>query len=1508
MLCRLFFAIFFVCAASDIVDIVKTDTSTSTSTSTDVYTSSTSETAASSTADPITKNNCKCNKCHPEFEDFAIEYPENTSQQIHFKWKPFDENEKDCIYSCNLDFSSNSSIIYRHIGNSNKGYNSSEEFKNCVEYDGKFECFNVHSNFKTIQKFLVDFNEPRNLTLDVQDDSRILISWDLSGRCNNFNLHVGGSVENVSGKSFVIPDGFCKDIGLAAPRKGAVPRLFFSVPGMVQNASAILSYDLASLTWIPPEMGDCIVGYVIRIGDLEEVVVENVTSVELKVHLESCTEYNVKIAAKSDTHIGQFFEIQATTIGKDIDRNLTLEVLDEMKIKVSWDLLDNCRDFSLHVDDKVIDIFNNETIIENAFCQTIGLSPRNVEKFEHYRSVPNIIQKLDIIPSNNFLKAKWKAPIKNDCVIGYTLQINQKATIDVDNILTYTFENLEPCTSYTIKVAAKSKTDFGNFVIQDRMTLEEDAPKPTCEVIEVRKTEVDVQCNIVQSHSPRCSFNKVKIYCEANEKLEWTIWNTTNIFDLKDLMTIGNLSEFTNYSCKAYVLNSEDLEGKEYDKFEFTTLQEVPSKPRDFELEDVHSYNFTLTWKEPEKMPSIPTGYDLFLENFPNYFIPDECERSANKSNETIEYKIQSKTIPSNPYHSYTAKIRALSSIGPGDYSEQKFSTNIFKPEQPRNFEYVLSNDFGRIYNVSIDARWKYPCNTFGTFSHFQIYISWSIEGNSKVEMVSDEVLANEDMSNIDYSYVYEDVQPQKNYIVSVRTVLKENSYVSEEVQISFPSPDGYPSEPILKPFVDLSNTSFSVDWNPPLHMNGEFQNYNVSIGYLGAIHDTSTDCEVEAQVLYIYSTTGQSYEFVDTNPNHRYNVSVVASTRAGGKFAASKIHETAKTQAGPVQDLNTEIMLSKDQEKYICHVQITFKPPCSMNSQFRSYRVQLLEDGIVNATSEENELSYSFPLEPSKDYVVVVHTITEYGDGVKEEYAFQSPAGVPKVKSNQFILQNVNYTTASILIHKELFDDDNGDILYYSILVTGHDQIDNTTNSYGYWNGEVLPNFPHWSEKTEAIEKYQATPQKWNPFSGNKTYVLYELGTENCSDDDEFCNGPLVPATAYFVEIRGYTANAYKTTKAMYFETDYERALGVAAILGIVLAVLAVVILAGGGGFYVWRKRRVELHVETEIGDESIVHIPVVSNKFPDYYVELQRNPNILKQEFLTLNTTSAELGLLTNVASLPENKKKNRYTNILPFDDTRVILRCTDSDYINASFVKGISDTPEYIATQGPLECTLYDFWKMVLEQNATVIVMLAQFYEQKREKCYKYFPNDHEQMEIEDIQIRCSTELNYGFYRERHILVQTDSKKLNVIHLQFMNWPDFGCPSGTENMLNFCLLVRKFIDEYNTKAIMHCSAGVGRTGTLIAIDILLQTIACNGDLDIFNTVLNLRKQRKNMVQTEAQYMYIHTCINDAILNPPQLKEIKATEPIYENVKDNLIQLKVLKSDSNENIEMEA
>uniref|UniRef100_A0A3P9Q2V9 Tyrosine-protein phosphatase non-receptor type 13 n=1 Tax=Poecilia reticulata TaxID=8081 RepID=A0A3P9Q2V9_POERE len=231
--------------------------------------------------------------------------------------------------------------------------------------------------------------------------------------------------------------------------------------------------------------------------------------------------------------------------------------------------------------------------------------------------------------------------------------------------------------------------------------------------------------------------------------------------------------------------------------------------------------------------------------------------------------------------------------------------------------------------------------------------------------------------------------------------------------------------------------------------------------------------------------------------------------------------------------------------------------------------------------------------------------------------------------------------------------------------------------------------------------------------------------------------------------------------------------------------------------------------------------------------------------------------------VGQTKENKKKNRYKNIIPFDTTRVVIG-KNGGYINANFInmQVKNEHFKYIACQGPLPTTLGDFWQMVWEQNSNVIAMMTQEIESGKVKCQRYWPDTQRTAEMVDdrLQITLVKDQHLDHFVIRLIEVkdvQTNKTKL-VTHLNYTGWPDHGTPSQPEHLLTFISYMRHI--HRSGPIITHCSAGIGRSGALICIDVVLGLISKDADFDISDVVRNMRLQRHGMIQTEEQYIFCY------------------------------------------------
>ncbi|CAH8668393.1 unnamed protein product [Dicrocoelium dendriticum] len=289
---------------------------------------------------------------------------------------------------------------------------------------------------------------------------------------------------------------------------------------------------------------------------------------------------------------------------------------------------------------------------------------------------------------------------------------------------------------------------------------------------------------------------------------------------------------------------------------------------------------------------------------------------------------------------------------------------------------------------------------------------------------------------------------------------------------------------------------------------------------------------------------------------------------------------------------------------------------------------------------------------------------------------------------------------------------------------------------------------------------------------------------------------------------------------------------------------------------------------------------------------------------EFEAMERTVCCTEWASNVAKLPENATRNRYSNVLAYDHTRVILKevGNKSDYINANYIDGYHRRAAYIATQGPIPATFDDFWLMVWEQASNVIVMISNFIERGRRKCDKYWPSTGQQL-YGNISVRMVSETVRAFFTVRvfvirHVRCKRVGKERLVYHYQYTDWRDFDVPSSPLPVLKFIEASVTHWSLEDGPIVVHCSAGVGRTGTYICIESLIRQLQAEQVVTIRSLLEHIRQQRMKLVQTEQQYAFIHDALREYVLYPSHV--IRPT-----HFADCLSHLRALDSSGRSNLE---
>ncbi|XP_028812745.1 receptor-type tyrosine-protein phosphatase eta [Denticeps clupeoides] len=493
----------------------------------------------------------------------------------------------------------------------------------------------------------------------------------------------------------------------------------------------------------------------------------------------------------------------------------------------------------------------------------------------------------------------------------------------------------------------------------------------------------------------------------------------------------------------------------------------------------------------------------------------------------------------------------------------------------------------------------------------------------------------------------------------------------------------------------------------------------------------------------------------------------------------------------------------------------------------------------------------------------------------------------------------NIQYNQFTLQLPVHLLDSSHGTITHYGILLT--------TNSGTLSNEAIYLNktFSDW--KAGATPMYLAMVTKSQLQTRSDVSVLEVLIGDN-SQYEGYTNGPLMAKTSYRYALVLFTNLVIKSSLISVEQSFFSisaineagtlpenpavigAAAGGAVLACIIIGIIAVIVVL------VLRRNK------TKDKDPPALPIQAIRKKIEPIKVEhyeahfkKQRADSFcgFAEEFEDLKPVGVAQPKSSALA--PENRGKNRYNNVLPYDSSRVKLSVQGSpfdDYINANYMPGYNSKKEFIAAQGPLPSTVNEFWRMIWEKNVHTLVMLTRCNEQGRVKCEEYWPS--ESKHYGNLTVTTSSEIPLDDWTIRDFDVRNvkTAETRCIRHFHFTAWPDHGVPETTELLINFRHLVREHMDQFSrhSPTVVHCSAGVGRTGTFIAIDRLIFQIERDDMVDVYGIIHDLRMHRPLMVQTEDQYVFLNQCAMDIIrsrtgTNVDLIYQNTAALSIYEN-----------------------
>ncbi|XP_022183704.1 phosphatidylinositol phosphatase PTPRQ isoform X1 [Myzus persicae] len=783
-------------------------------------------------------------------------------------------------------------------------------------------------------------------------------------------------------------------------------------------------------------------------------------------------------------------------------------------------------------------------------------------------------------------------------------------------------------------------------------------------------------------------------------------------------------------------------------------------------------------------------------------------------------------------------------------------------------------------HNVTL--QWDHPIDPVCNLIHQIVNCSYL---NSSLEMM---VYTPAQAVTID------NLKPFTKYICN-SAFFNKQGYSEKSDDIIFWTKLPVPDPPTNLSILKLSANSVVLAWAAPTTISPDAIKYRWTVTFKNFLYELPNHCapQTAESVVTYFVKNDQTYQYqvVNLMPASCYLVELNAATESGlGNSTNITIHTLSSTSSSVKNLQVTSIEFNL--------VVLSWKYPCMPNGKIAFFHSTLVGERLgfhnhifsikCDISDNETEFEYSLTqLLPEYTYVCTVVAITDSVEnpGQDKRIRFITPSTSPDLPNKYDTYRNLRVTVSDshltqvrLSIPGDLFTSSSGNIQYYSIIVYQDggfpdkpEHGNRLNNPRQQMDNDVWPPVMRtWAEAAPYpfILAYQTTPDRWMPFKDQNDGV-FDIGADDtCSihDQKSYCNGPLRPVTNYRLKLRAFTADGFQDSWTVPFTTRGKPT----AVYYLVLYSVLFAVLITATGMYCILNEKVPWAVQYRV-----IH-PTATRQDPGLPSDMNfkhlsaKTPQEIEAEYDLLNVYSKS-NFTTDAAMMPQNKFKNRYINTLPYDYNRVIIRSGDTDdYINASFIEDSKGYRQYIACQGPMKNTCVDMWQMVLDQDVASIVMLCQISEKDKIKCYKYFPNSNEKLVFGDIQVKNDiTIVDKGRYSFtiRILTVLKGHLKKTIRHFQFHDWPDFGTPNDPSILLQFWRVVQA--KSSNGLVVVHCSAGVGRTGTYIACDMLLRLIHQDrSKLNVFKTVLRLREQRTNMVQTQAQYEFVYEflayCLN--------------------------------------------
>ncbi|KAM3914325.1 receptor-type tyrosine-protein phosphatase F isoform 7-T7 [Leptodactylus fuscus] len=891
------------------------------------------------------------------------------------------------------------------------------------------------------------------------------------------------------------------------------------------------------------------------------------------------------------------------------------------------------------------------------------------------------------------------------------------------------------------------------------------------------------------------------------------------------------------------------------------TAQSMPSAPpRKVEVDSVNSTSVRVTWKSP-----LPTKQNGQIRGYQVTYV--RLEGGEPRGNPVIKdvmlAEAQEALITGlSPETTYSITVAAYTTKGDGARSKPKVVTTTGAlPGKP-------SIGISTTTQNTALVQWHPPREVMGELLGYRL----------QYKRVDEERFITMDFGKNEHHYTLTKLHKGATYIFKLSA--KNRAGFGEEAEKEISTPEDVPSGfPQNLQVVGLTTSTTELSWDPPVlsERNGKITNYTVVYRDINSPQDL------------INVTRDTHITLVNLKPDTTYDIKVRARTSKG----LGPLSPSIQSRTMPVDQvfaknfrvnavMKTSVLLSWE-------VPDSYKSAVPFKILYNNQNVEV--DGhsmrkLINNLQPDTE--YSF---------VLMHRGSSAG-GLQHRVSIRTAPDVlqSKPSSSSKYMEDGKFTLFLPRVQTS------SPVRWYYIVVV---PLDSSRNLITRQSPEEM----ELEQILEAIN--QGTRRQKRQASRNKPYIAARLNTLpesfTLGDNKEyngFLNKPLNDQLSYtcFVlaaledgDTKKYAASPYSDEIVVEVSSlKQQEEPEMLWVMGPVLAVILIIIIVIA--ILLFKRKRTNSpsnkEDQTPGVKESLLghssdpvelrrlnyqtpgmrdHPPISINDLAEHIDRLKANDGLkFSQEYESIDPGQQ---FTWENSNLEVNKPKNRYANVIAYDHSRVILTSVDgvpgSDYINANYIDGYRKQNAYIATQGPLPETLSDFWRMVWEQRTTTIVMMTRLEEKSRVKCDQYWPSrGTETYGMIQVTLLDTVELATYTVRTFALYKNGSCEKREIRQFQFMAWPDHGVPEYPTPILAFLRRVKACNPPDAGPMVVHCSAGVGRTGCFIVIDAMLERVKLEKTVDIYGHVTCMRSQRNYMVQTEDQYIFIHEALLEAVM----------------------------------------